>query len=62
MYRDTRASIMDLASKNFNFESLPTFVKELASVQAPQANTPKNINHFLEYLSPRNPKTGAEAK
>ena len=39
-----------------------TGIKELARVQIPQAKTPNAINHFLEYLSPRKPKIGAEAK
>ena len=43
-------------------KELKSFMKELAKVQEPQARIPRAINHFREYLSPRNPKAGAEAK
>jgi len=37
-------------------------MKELMAVQAPHVKIPKSIKYFLEYLSPKNPKIGADAK
>lgn len=56
----SRQSCLRYASKNVC--SKLTVIKELTKVQAPQAKTPKAISHFREYLSPKKPKTGAEAK
>ena len=43
-------------------KELNSFMKELAKVHDTQARIHTAINHFREYLSPRNPKAGAEAK